>query len=153
MKNNKRFYFFTAITIILAIISITGNMKEKRIVKVLNRYNEIDKILIIKDDNKYEIIGFDLEKYKEALEPRNIVSKKNGKGITGKIGNKIIDIEYYIENQKLLESSIYSLSDKLNDDFKSYSFEVSDKFYTMVVNKEYRGVDKMNRNFLLEYLN
>lgn len=153
MENRtKLYYFLISITIILGIISVIENIRSQRIVKVLNHYNEIDKIVIIKDENKHEIAGSDFDKYKNALEPRNIVNKKNGKEITEKLESKVIDIEYYIGNQKLLESSIYSLSDKLKDDFKHFSFEVSEKFYTMVVNKEYRSVDKMNRNFLLEYL-
>lgn len=102
MKKNKLLYFLMVVLFILSIMSLANSMRSKRIVEVLNRYHEIDKIVISKDDNKYEIIGFDLEKYKDALEPRNIVSKKNGKEITVKVENKIIDIEYYIENQKII---------------------------------------------------
>lgn len=153
MKNKtKLYYLLISIAIILSLIGIFNNLRTQRIVKVLNHYNEINKIVIIKDENKHEISEDNLAKYKNALEPRNIINKKNGKEITKKLEDKIIDIEYYISDQKLLESSIYSLSDKPNGDFEHYSFEIDGKPYTMVVNKEFRSVNKMDRRFLLEYL-
>ena len=82
MKKNKFLYFLIAVSLILTIISLADSMRTKRIVEVLNNYHEIDKILIFKDGNEYEIVGNHIEKYKDALEPRNIVSKRNGKQIT-----------------------------------------------------------------------
>ena len=151
MKKNKSFYFFMTFIFIFSIINIADSVRTKRIVEVLNKYNEIDKIIILKDGNIYEIVGNDIEKYKNALEPKNIVSKKIGKEITKKMKDKIIEIEYYIGTKKLLDSSIYSLSDK-PEGFMSYTFQVDDELYTMLVNNEYRSVNKVNRSFLSEYL-
>ena len=152
MKNNKSFYLFMTFTFILSIINIADSMKGKRIVEVLNRYHEIDKIVIVKAENVYEIVGNDIEKYKDALEPKNILDKKLGKEITEKLKDKIVDIEYYIGTIKLLDSAIYSLSDEPEDDFIPYTFKVNDQLYTLSVNKEYRSVNKVNRRFLSEYL-
>ena len=117
-SKTKLHYFLISITIILSIISITDNLRTQKIVKVLNHYN---KIVITKEENKHEISEVNLDKYKSALEPRNIINKKNGEEITKKLENKIINVEYYIGDQKLLESSIYSLSDKPKGDFEHYS--------------------------------
>ena len=136
---------------IFSIINIADSMKTKKVVEVLNKYHEVDKIIILKGENTYEILGNDIEKYKNALEPRNIVSRKNGKAITEKLGDKIIDIEYYIGSKRLLDSSIYPLSDKPNE-FINYTFEINNELYTMLVNNEYRSVNEVNRSFLLEYL-
>lgn len=153
MKNRRKLYYASmSIVLILGIFNITEIVRSKRIVNVLNHYNEVDKIVIIKDGNRHEIVGSSLNKYKNALEPKNIVSKKNGKEITQKLESEIVKIEYYIQDKKLLESSIYSLSDTLTDNFKNYSFQVNENSYTMVVNKEYRSVNKMDKIFLLEYL-
>lgn len=151
MKKNKFLYFLIAVSLILTIISLADSMRTKRIVEVLNNYHEIDKILIFKDGNEYEIVGNHIEKYKDALEPRNIVSKRNGKQITENLKDKIIDIEYYIGSKKLLKSSIYVLSDKPAS-FLYYTFRVNNQLYTMIVNNEYRSVNKVDRSFLLEYL-
>ena len=48
---------------------------------------------------------------KNLLEPLDIVSKKNGRN-NKELGDKIIEIEYYIGKQKLLKSGIYSLNHK-----------------------------------------
>ena len=75
-SKTKLHYFLISITIILSIISITDNLRTQKIVKVLNHYNEINKIVITKEENKHEISEVNLDKYKNALEPRNIINKK-----------------------------------------------------------------------------
>lgn len=154
MKNGKLFYFFMTFTLIISIISITNSMKSKRIVEVLNKYPEIDKIIIIKEGIEYEVPYSQLDKYKDALEPRHIIGMRKSKETTEKLIDKVIDIEYYIGNKKLLDSSIYSLSSEPEEDFmRSTAFRVDGKLYIMIVRKEYRTVEKVDRDFLSKHLN
>ena len=154
MKNNKVFYIFMTFLFILSIISISGSMKSKRIVEVLNKYPEIDKIIIIKEGVEYEVPYSQLDKYKDALEPRHIISMRKSKETTEKLVDKVIDIEYYIGNKKLLDSSVYSLSSEPEEDFmRSTAFRVDGKLYIMIVRKEYRTVEKVDRDFLSKHLN
>lgn len=140
-------------TLILSIINIADSMKGKRIVGVLNRYHEVDKIIIIKEGIEYEVPYSELDKYKKALEPNDIISMRKSKKTTEKLKDKVIDIEYYIGRKKLLDSSIYSLSGEPEEDFmRDTAFRVDNKLYIMVVSKEYRTVDKADRSFLSKYL-
>lgn len=137
----------------LAIIAVTiGGLniaKERRIIEVLNKYQEVDKIIIIDTEKEYEIPYSELDKYKNALEPRNIISMRKSKKTTEKLKDKVIDIEYYIGSKKLLESSIYSLSGQPEEDFmRGTAFRVADKLYIMIVQKEYRTLNKVDRSFL-----
>ena len=79
---------------------------------------------------------------------------RKSKETTEKLVDKVIDIEYYIGNKKLLDSSVYSLSSEPEEDFmRSTAFRVDGKLYIMIVRKEYRTVEKVDRDFLLKHLN
>lgn len=154
MKNKKKMYILM-ISIAIIAVAIRGFniIKERRIIEVLNKYQEVDKIIIIKEEIEYEVPYSELDKYKNALEPKHIISMRKSKETTEKLMDKVLDIEYYIGSKKLLDSSIYSLSEKPEEDFmQDTAFRVDDKLYIMIVNKEYRTLDKVDRSFLSKHL-
>lgn len=154
MKNsNKIYYLLIIILAILFTICMGDSVEKKRIVKVLDHYEEVDKIVIISDKDKYEVSESNFSSFKNSLEPLDIVNKKNGREITKELGDKIIEIEYYIGKQKLLKSVIYSLNHKpQGDELEHFYFEIDSKYYTMMVDGNFRSVNDKNIEWLSQYL-
>jgi|BioPla2DNA2_1021312.scaffolds.fasta_scaffold103600_1 hypothetical protein len=152
-RRDKVYYLLIIISAILFIIGIGKSMEEKRIVKILNHYEEVDKIVIIKNKDKYEVSKSNFSSFKNLLEPLDIVSKKNGREITKELGDKIIEIEYYIGKQKLLKSGIYSLNHKPQvDELEHFYFEVDSKYYTTMVDGTFISINDKNMEWLSQYL-
>jgi hypothetical protein len=127
----------------LIIFSVFHSIKEDKIVNVLNNYDKVNRIIIVKNGKEKTITDNKLQQYKEAFEPKDILEgyKKEIKKVLGK---KVIDVSYYIDDKKLLESSIYELS----RNFEHGSFNVDDSHYIMKVDSDFRSVKNTNMNFL-----
>ncbi|HSH36447.1 hypothetical protein [Schnuerera sp.] len=79
----------------------------------------------------------------------DILNKKHGNEITKELGDKITDIEYYIGNQKLLKSTIYSLNNQPKGELKHFYFEFNGKYYTMMVDGNFRSINYNEINMLV----
>ena len=132
---------------------MVDSAEEKRIIKILNHYDEVDKIVLVNSNKGYEVSEVNFSNYKNSLKPLDIVNKKYASEITKELGDKIIDIEYYIGDQRLLKSVIYSLNYKpQGDELEHFYFEVDSKYYTMMVDGKFRSINDKDIEWLSQYL-
>lgn len=154
MENNNKFnYLLLMILPILLTINVLNKMEEKKILKVLNHYEEVDRIILVdNNDDKHEVFETDFINCKNLLKPLDILTKKNASEINKELGSKVLDVEYYIGDEKLLKSAIYSLKHKPKAEFEYFFFEFNDGYYTMVVDGNYRSINDKNLYCLSKYL-
>lgn len=151
MKNKKKASILLIIGICFTIVSILNSIKEDKIVNVLNNYEKVNRIVIVKNGKEKTMPDNKLEQYKEAFQPINILTGDN-KEIKKVLGDKVIDLSYYIDDKKLLESAIYELVNiyESKEELEREHFNVDGSYYIMKVDGDFRSVKKTDRNFLKE---
>ncbi len=82
--------------------------------------------------------GDELERYKEAFEPQVILSGDR-KTINRVLGDKYLEMRFFIEDELLFDAAIYELTTGSN---VPDSFEMGSQRYIMKVGRDYRSLSK-----------
>lgn len=123
------------ICILVAFLSIVRSNRVDRIVKIMNEYDNVNKIVIKTSTNNISITDQEkLKYYKTNLEPDSILENQK-KDINNSLDKKVLEIEFFVNDKVLFTEEIYLL----NDDTQATDyFMINDSKYIAKVHNFYR---------------
>lgn len=145
-KRKRLGIVLSAIAIVMTVFGLIETNRSRKIVQILDNYHRVDRIAISRGDVDVVVAGDKLERYKEAFEPQVILSGDR-KTINKVLGDKYLDMRFFIEDELLFSGAIYELT---TDSDVPGSFEMGSRRYIMKVGRDYRGLSKSDKGFLLE---
>jgi hypothetical protein len=145
-KRKRLGIVLSAIAIVMTVFGLIETNRSRKIVQILDKDHRVDRIAISRGDVDVVVAGDKLERYKEAFEPQVILSGDR-KTINKVLGDKYLEMRFFIEDELLFSAATYELT---TDSDVSGSFEMGNRRYIMKVGRDYRGLSKSDKGFLLE---